>query len=266
VRTDDEGLQDRSSEAYFADQLLAFQKETELASRVSKAIGGRFVSERVGWSQWMHLRLCIAADSLIRVASLQDRIENCEVCTLDQSTIASISRGMIEAAVMIAYMTDQSLTDPQWKLRRLIICLHDATTRYKMFKGWKDDAEAAAHFENRKQLRADIESVDKFKSLPEDRRSKLLSGQEVYLLGLRSVLRLMDWDKDDFNSVYAYLSSHAHSSPVSFIRLNEHGVDFLKPTKAKYGIGGFALERARSVLKFATRQILILFPDAAVSE
>jgi hypothetical protein len=145
---------------YFADQLLAFQKETELASRVSKAIGGRFVSERVGWSQWMHLRLCIAADSFIRVASLQDRIENCEVCTLDQSTIASISRGMIEAAVMIAYMTDQSLTDPQWKLRRLIICLHDATTRYKMFKGWKDDAEAAAHFENRKQLRADIESVD----------------------------------------------------------------------------------------------------------
>jgi hypothetical protein len=67
---------------------------------------------------------------------------------------------MNEAAVMIAHMTDQSLTDPQWKLRRLIICLHDATTRYKMFKGWKDDAEAAAHFENRNQLRADIESVD----------------------------------------------------------------------------------------------------------
>jgi hypothetical protein len=133
--TNDKALQDRSSVVYFADQLTAFEKETELASRISNAIGGQFTTERVGWSQWMHLRLCIAADSLIRVASFQDRIQNGEVCTLDQSTIASITRGMIEATAIIAYMTDQSMTDSDWKLKRLIICLHDATTRYKMFKG-----------------------------------------------------------------------------------------------------------------------------------
>jgi hypothetical protein len=39
--------------------LCIYKTETELASRISKASGGRFVSERVGWSQWMHLRHCI---------------------------------------------------------------------------------------------------------------------------------------------------------------------------------------------------------------
>ena len=160
---DDNGRQHRNSEAYFADQFAAFKKDTQSASRVSQGIGGLFVSERVGWSQWMHLKLCIAADSLIRLASFQDRIQNGEICTLDQSTIASISRGMIEAAAMIAYMTEQSLSDAEWKLRRLVICLHDATTRYKMFKGWKNDTEAAGHRANMLELRAEIQSSDAFK-------------------------------------------------------------------------------------------------------
>jgi len=263
VTTDAAGLQDQhQGEAYFNDQLTALKKETELAGRVSTAIGGRQVSLRIGWSQWMHLRLCIASDSLVRLASFRARIQKSEVCTLDQSTIASISRGMIEAAAMIAYMADQSLTDPEWELRKLIIWLYDATTRYKMFKGWKSDAEAAEFRKKMDEIRSQLEAMDGFKSLPEERRHKLLSGQEVYLDGLRSAVRLMKWDIKDFNSAYAYLSAHAHGSPVTFIRLSEHGVDFKEPTAAQYAVAGLAIEYARNVLKLATAQILGLFPDA----
>jgi hypothetical protein len=72
----DEGVQDQSAAAYFGEQLAAFKKETELSSRISRSIGGQMTSERIGWSQWIHLRLCIAADSLIRVANFHERIQN----------------------------------------------------------------------------------------------------------------------------------------------------------------------------------------------
>ncbi len=258
----DEGVQDQSAAAYFGEQLAAFKKETELSSRISRSIGGQMTSERIGWSQWIHLRLCIAADSLIRVANFHERIQNGEVCTLDQSTIASIVRGMIEATAMIAYMTEPSMTDSDWKFKRLVICLHDATTRYKMFKGWKNLTESDGHRNNMDQLKAEIQSTVEFNGLPKDIQDKVLSGQVIYLRGLRSAIRLMDWDVDDFSSVYAYLSSHAHSSPVSFIRLGKHGVDFLKPTGAQYATAGFAIEQGCNVLKFATDRMLALFPDA----
>ena len=210
----DSAQRDVSPEIYFVDQFAALKKETELALRISGAIGGKFTSERVGWSQWMHLRLCISADSLIRLASVEDRIKNGEVCTLDQSTIATIARGMIEATAMIAYMADQSLTDSDWKLRRLVIHLHDATTRHKMFKGWNSLTESNAYREEIVRLRSEIETVPEFKSLPEERQHKIRSGQEFYLKGLRSAIRLMGWDIDEFDSTYAYLSSYTHSSPV----------------------------------------------------
>jgi len=132
-----------------------------------------------------------------------------------------------------------------------------------MFKGWKEDAESAAHRANMDRLRLEIEGTLEFMSLPKDRQKKLLSGQEVYIHGLRSVVRLMNWGVEDFNSAYAYLSAHAHSSPVSFIRLAEHGIDFKSPTGAQYATAAIAIEIAGNALEFATERIVSLFPDTA---
>jgi hypothetical protein len=69
--------------------------------------------------------------------------------------------------------------------------------------------------------------------------------------GLRVAVRQARWDVDDFDAAYAYLSSHAHGG-LSFVRTNDHGVDFRKPTGAQYAISGIALEYAERALKHGT--------------
>ena len=77
--------------------------------------------------------------------------------------------------------------------------------------------------------------------------------------GLRSVVRNMKWDLGELNSIYAYLSSHSHSSPVSFLRLGEHGVDFKLPTDQQFGLSAQSLEWAGHCLSHATSEMKRLF-------
>lgn len=59
--------------------------------------------------------------------------------------------------------------------------------------------------------------------------------------------------------MYGYLSTYTHSSPVSFIRLGEHGVDFKVPTRAQRGVAGNALEFAFNALQSATERVAAAF-------
>jgi Family of unknown function (DUF5677) len=244
---------------YLAEKVALFTRTSAKASAVSKSIAGRFVSEQKGWAQWIHLRLCIAAHSLLTLADYQVRIDAGEECTLDQSSIASLARGMMEAAAMLAYISDETLTDEQWNLRKQVLWLHDATTRYKMFSNWKNEEQTKGLRQSMEEIKTRISVFAEFQSLTPDRQKRIMAGSEMYLHGLRGAIRLMDWDAADFDATYGYLSSHSHSAPVSFIRLGDHGVDFKKPTRAQQDIASFAMEVANNVLAFSTGRIASLF-------
>jgi hypothetical protein len=109
------------------------------------------------------------------------------------------------------------------------------------------------------EIKTRIETFAEFRGLAPDRQKRITAGSEMYLHGLRSAIRLMDWDVADFDATYGYLSTHSHSAPVSFMRLSEHGIDFKKPTRAQRDIAGFAIEVSINVLAFSTSRITSLF-------
>lgn len=53
---------------------------------------------------------------------------------------------------------------------------------------------------------------------PPEQQKKLYGGQTIYVNGMRSVVESMNFDEDYFDSVYSYLSSYVHSSPLSYFR------------------------------------------------
>jgi hypothetical protein len=165
----------------------------------------------------------------------------------------------MEAAAMLAYLSDGTLTEEQWGLRKQVLWLHDATTRYKMFSNWKSEEQAKGFRQHMEEIRSRINTYIEFQGLAPDRQKRIIAGSEMYLYGLRGAVRLMEWEVADFDAAYGYLSAHSHSAPVSFTRLAEHGVDFKRPTRAQRDIASFGLEVSNNVLAFSTSRIASLF-------
>lgn len=250
---------------FFHDRLADLRRIGSDAEKFSGTISRKRVSEREAWTSWLLLKLCNMGHSLRVLCAAEERIMGGEVCTLDQSSIMSIARSMVETAIMLAYVSDESATEDDWRLRRTLLCLHDCTTRYKMFKGWKDRDQIKSLKGQMEELRGTMEGLAAFKALPEERRQKLLSGDDVYVNGIRAAARLAGWKTAEFNAFYAYMSGHAHGSPVSFMRIDEHGVDYKRPTDAQYAIAGFAVEHASGSLEFGLQRSRRVFLDVLLT-
>lgn len=172
---------------------------------------------------------------------------------------------MIEAAILAFYISDTALTPEQWELRKNVLWLNDATTRHRMFTGLGGSQAPGEGREAIAMLRGRVEASAEFQSLEDERKRKILSGSEVYLHGLRAAVRGLGWQVEEFNGMYAYLSAHSHSSPVSFIRMDEHGVDYRNPTRAQKSIAGISLEWSWKNLKAVTDRLEEVFRDPAVN-
>lgn len=247
---------------YYEERLSQYRDTHQLALLISMALEGTpAATQQHLWASSLYMRLCIIGMSLNRLTDVRAVVDGDEIHTLDHSSIAAMARTLIEAAVLFGYMTEQGPSEEEWDLRWSVLLLHDATTRYKMFKSWKATDEAAVHKKRMSELRLEVSKHPRFRGLEEERRQKILAGTEFYIHGLRAAVRSVGWDVGHFNAIYAYLSSHSHSSPVSFVRAHTHGVDFEKPSGAQLVTAGLALEHAQIALATASERTLKLFPN-----
>jgi hypothetical protein len=87
--------------------------------------------------------MCVAGDTLRMLCkSLPDDRDRTPDRTLDHWSAAALARNMIEATVMFSYLSESGVSEDEWGLRKLVLWNHDATTRYRMFKGLKQHDQA----------------------------------------------------------------------------------------------------------------------------
>jgi hypothetical protein len=247
-------------EAYFQEMLSKFQTGLDLAMRFSARCDGVRVEQRHGWASWLFLRLCIVGQSLDRLATFRTRLDEGEVYTLDHNSIAAITRNIIEATLMFFYVSEPGVDDDEWGLRKDVLDLHDCLTRYRLFKSWKSEKEMTSFRESAAHIKERIRNHKLMKTFDAEKRKQLLGGQQLYLNGLRSVVKRAGWDPDRFDGVYAYLSVHSHSAPTSFYRTDTHHIDFSKPSEYQFGLAGFALEHADQSIRAASKRLIEVFP------
>ena len=124
--------------------------ETALAAAVavSEAGIGLLDGWQGHWAAFLHARTIVNTMTIFDVIDAGVRSGG-EARPLDHFSVASIARTAVEAALMMLYISDPSLSSEQWELRHLILQLHDTSHRSRMFRA----REAGENGEEVKQMR-----------------------------------------------------------------------------------------------------------------
>jgi hypothetical protein len=184
----------------------------------------------------------VGADTLRHL--LQRDVGKSNDLTLDHYSISVLARSIVEASLMFHYLMEDGVSDDEWALRGKIL---DFVLKARLFKS----IGRAKEYEDFKQimaeLRGQIKNRPAFKSVEEKRQQGILAGHELYLRGLRSTLKLVGFDSDYFDGMYAYLSSQVHISPTSFYGMDRR-INFGTPAEYQYYFASYALAHARMFL------------------
>lgn len=154
---------------------------------------------------------------------------------MDHSSIAVLSRTIINSSIMYWYLTEE-VSEEEWSFRYKVMQIHDIAARVRLFKGIISE-EADKLRATLKTLRDELKEMPPFKKKREEERDKLRGGQQLYVNGMRSVLASMNFDERYYDGVYNYLSAYVHSMPLSYFR-DKDGFEqtFWQRTFAQYAL------------------------------
>jgi uncharacterized protein DUF5677 len=258
--TPDETERFENAREAFKKEKKRFVEAVKYAIAVSKTAGGRAPDQNIVLASYVFTRMCIAADTLLHL--LQRDIGNSKEQTLDHYTIGVLARNIIESALMFHYLSEDDVSKEEWELRTLIFNLHDSTLKVRFWKGLGSDEQYKGWKGTRDEVLESMKEHPTFKALDEDRQKLLLTGQQLYIKGFRSTLKLVDLDETYFDGMYAYLSSQVHISPSS-LYWTERRVSFGKPGGYQYYFASYAVAHARqfflrSAVRLAESDINVL--------
>ena len=193
---------------------LDIAKSVRMAIAVSKAAAGRNPEGHIVMASYVFMRMCVAADTLLYV--LRRDIGSSKELTLDHYSTGVLARNIIESALMFYYLSEEGVSKEEWELRIAIFNLHDSTLKVRLWKGLESDEQYKNWKATMEEIRQSLREHPTFKTIDADRQQRLLSGQELYLKGFRSNLKLVGLDEGYFDGLYTYLSSQVHITPSSF--------------------------------------------------
>lgn len=244
--------------------------ETALAAAVavSDACIGLLDGWQGHWAAFLHARTIVNTMTIFDVIDAGVRSDG-EARPLDHFSVASIARTAVEAALMMLYISDPSLSPEQWELRHLILQLHDTSHRSRMFRA----REAGDNGEEVKQMRAEyrfhidriaseILANPEFAKLTPEQRDRILKSRDYYIGGIRNAVRMAGWDVADYDFFESYFSAYIHSMPMSFFRAEQHQVGFSGISEFQFALCGTALALVANALVSTTARMEELIRQA----
>lgn len=245
---------------HYANGLRDLENQLQEAVAVSEDIKGQpsgTWSEI--WGSILHTRVILNALSLTKIIEAATA-QTAGSQLLDHFSVASIARTAMEAGVMALYVTDPTADAEDFEMRRKVFLLHDTCHRTRMFKPGQQQNAAVKEMRDmyRKkisELSAELEAMPNFSALPDEARSRILGGRDFYVGGVRGALKLIGWDRDEYEFYESYFSSYVHSMPVSFLRVEEHKIDFGTISDFQYALCGTALYAVAGTLERTTARM-----------
>jgi hypothetical protein len=225
-----------------------FENVIGLAMQVSLLIVGQPTDLQHSYASYMLFRICTVGAS---ITELYRRHEREPMTTLDYSSIAVLCRTIFDASIMYRYLTEE-VSDEEWILRRAVLGVHDYASRVRLFKAI-DPAEAENQRSTLDAEKAKLSELPLFKARSSEEQSKLLSGQIMYVNGMRSLLKSMNVGKVYYDGLYNYLSSHVHLTPLSYFRVRQGSI---QDRAFSWGFMGLCLrEASRMAIRVVLREI-----------
>jgi len=203
-------------------------------------------------------KLCLTSYS---VGVLIEVFEGKPMHYLDHGSVGVLCRTIIDTAIMYWYLSEE-ISAEEWEFRLAVMNLHDVTSRVRLFKGLMPD-EAEKQRARCATFKKALEDNALFRKRKRQERDRLLGGQVLYVNGMRSLLRTMNYNEEYYDGVYSYLSSQVHSSPISYFRDGPEGDPMTFYFQSVFV--GYALHHAwKMIARVAFREIEVSAIEAEV--
>jgi hypothetical protein len=212
------------------------------SNQVSMVLTGFPTDQKGELSSLIHAKMCAHARSIGAIYKSS---------MFDHSAIFSIARMIVEAMTMFYYI-QENVIEEEWEFRYLVLRIHDTTCRIKLFRSYQDNDGYADLVSQRDKILNDIRQHSLFSLYEKQTKDRILSGEEVFIGGMRRYAEKSGWDEKVFTGVYAYLSSHVHSYPMSYFMNSKYSIDYFAPSDFQLGISGFAIEIAAACVRRVT--------------
>jgi hypothetical protein len=244
-----------------------FRLYYQLSVECSGALFADDDDERAKWAFFNYIRLLLHAQTLQKLCMpiLEGKLEE----QVDHHAVLSLARNICDASVMIHYLTERSLSKDDWRFRQSVLLLHDLTARYRIEKSRRKFSELTGdsrqleaieesisrlNFE-RETLRIEIQRSPLLKALDQDRQDRILSGQEVYVNGVRGAVREAGHLLPKYERDHVFLSSHVHAHPSSYILGTLHGIDYKGISQGQIDLCAIALDVSGDWLERALQRM-----------
>jgi hypothetical protein len=185
-----------------------------------------------------------------------------EIGLLDHFSIGTLTRALIDSAIMTLYLSEPSLSTAEWDLRRHVLFLHDLTNRKRFLTSMRKHAKQLAPPNDKEEYqhaKATLLAVIKRRgnelALPAEHIEELSKGQIVFMNGVRGAIREAGLDVKYFDFLHTYLSNHVHGHPVSYMRAQEQQISFETPSDFQLGFCGLCLEAGAQYLEAMTARV-----------
>jgi len=172
----------------------------------------------------------------------------CRSNMFDHSAVLGLARMIVECLSMYVYLIEP-VTEEDWSFRYAVLRLHDTVARIKLLRAWPASADTTELKAGRDDLILEIRSHPGFARLDEEHQKRLVSGETIFIGGMRKAAALAGWDPDVFTALYGYFSAHLHAAPMSFFRMDDHGVDYFFPNAAQKQIASVGIAAAAAALR-----------------
>lgn len=251
-----------NSIAFYESERSKFAGLARHALLIGNKMGKRATNPPRIYATWLFMRACVTTQS---IQQLFDPPETQYGGTyLDHASIAGLARGLIENIAVLLYIGDISLSGEEWLCRKHVIDIHDYINRKEFLTLIKHRSASKSEEKTLDFLQNRLLRNAFFCTLPEQRRKRLLNGDDMFIYGRHTALLKLGWDDDFTRGLYKYLSQQAHSQSMAFHRTEFNGIYERDSISAKVS-AGFSTELARRALGVGCLHMLTLFPDIELS-
>lgn len=221
------------------------------SNTVSMTLTGLPTSMQGQLASMTHAKMCVHARSIGAV---------CQSSMFDHSAIIALSRMLVEGLTFYHYL-NEDVSEAEWELRYTTILIHDTVARITLVRAFQEKSEYDDLTQGLAALKAKIQSLSLFNECPLERQKRILSGQEIFVSGMRRAAHKAGWSKDHFTAIYSYYSAHAHTAPISIVRMAMHKIDAYAPSDGQYGNAAMAICIASACLRRASLLALSKHPE-----
>lgn len=186
-------------------------------------------------------KIAITLKSILKI--LPYTIHSTEDNTWDISSVAALTRNIIENYNMFFYLCVEDVSKDEKDFRLILCDFHSKVEKYKMYKNLDVDNEFIdEQLKIIEIVKQDMIKNNFFNSLDIEKQNDLLKGDKIYYFSKWKFFDIIniDLDKKDIEFMYRFTSNYIHTSPFAIEEIiNDDETEIIYTSDLIYAIGAY---------------------------